>query len=164
MPQFLSPEACVFRGTGHDETQPLRDRISSLSFAASLKLPFDSSTPNFLWVMHFTLKRQLAWKVVPLIPSVPNESSPNNCCPAADKLFPSTSLRAQSQHPKTTDMRSATWWQQNEDNKYHEIVGHQTHAPAQSTAFTTESLQWCVQRWLCMGPFFRSTVVKVLIS
>lgn len=78
MPQFLSPEACVFRGTGHDETQPLRNRISSLSFAASLKLPFDSSTPNFLWVMHFALKRQLAWKVVPLIPSVPNESSPNN--------------------------------------------------------------------------------------
>lgn len=71
MPQFLSPEACVFKGTRYDETAP-ENHISSLGFAASLKLPFDSSTPKFLQVMHFALNRQLAWMVVPLIPSVPN--------------------------------------------------------------------------------------------
>lgn len=74
MLQFLPPEACVFKGTCYDETEPLRNYISSLRSAASLKLPFDSSTPKLFEVMHFALqkKRQLARTAPPLIPSFPN--------------------------------------------------------------------------------------------
>lgn len=72
MLQFLPPEACVFKDTHYDETYALRNCISSLSFAASLKPPFDFSAPNFFQVMHSALKRQLARMSVPLIPSVRN--------------------------------------------------------------------------------------------
>lgn len=58
MLQFLPPEACVFKGTCYDETEPLRNYISSLRFAASLKLPFDSSTPKLFEVMRFALQKK----------------------------------------------------------------------------------------------------------
>ena len=60
MLQFLPPEARVFKVTRYDETEPLRNYISSLLFAVSLKLLFHSSTSNLFQVMRFALKTQLA--------------------------------------------------------------------------------------------------------